>query len=322
MTEKPAVLFLCVHNAGRSQMALGWFQHLAGDRAVGWSGGSEPGDEVNPSAVEAMREVGIDISREFPKPWTEQAVRSADVVVTMGCGDACPVFPGKRYEDWTLDDPAGLGVDAVRPIRDAIERRVRTLLAELGVRPAVGPAVGPADRLDARLGVSDAAPSPVGVRPMRVEDWPAVAEVYAEGIAGGDATFETEVPSWAGWDAAHLPDHRLVAEVDGTVVGWTAVSPVSGRCVYAGVVEDSVYVAESARGRGVGRRLLAALVESTENAGIWTIQTGIFPENESSLALHRAAGFRVLGVRQRPGQLRGRWRDVVLLERRSTVAGR
>jgi len=239
-------------------------------------------------------------------------------VVTMGCGDACPVFPGKRYEDWTLDDPAGLGVDAVRPIRDAIERRVRTLLAELGVRPAVGPA----DRLDARLGVSDAAPSPVGVRPMRVEDWPAVAEVYAEGIAGGDATFETEVPSWAGWDAAHLPDHRLVAEVDGTVVGWTAVSPVSGRCVYAGVVEDSVYVAESARGRGVGRRLLAALVESTENAGIWTIQTGIFPENESSLALHRAAGFRVLGVRQRPGQLRGRWRDVVLLERRSTVAGR
>jgi L-amino acid N-acyltransferase YncA/protein-tyrosine-phosphatase len=279
MTERPAVLFLCVHNAGRSQMALGWFQHLAGDRAVGWSGGSEPGDEVNPSAVEAMREVGIDISREFPKPWTEQAVRSADVVVTMGCGDTCPVFPGKRYEDWTLDDPAGLGV-------------------------------------------SDAAPSPVGVRPMRVEDWPAVAEVYAEGIAGGDATFETEVPSWAGWDAAHLPDHRLVAEVDGTVVGWTAVSPVSGRCVYAGVVEDSVYVAESARGRGVGRRLLAALVESTENAGIWTIQTGIFPENEPSLALHRAAGFRVLGVRQRPGQLRGRWRDVVLLERRSTVAGR
>ena len=324
MTEKPAVLFLCVHNAGRSQMALGWFQHLAGDRAVGWSGGSEPGDQVNPSAVEAMREVGIDISREFPKPWTEQAVRAADVVVTMGCGDACPVFPGKRYEDWTLDDPAGLDVEAVRPIRDAIERRVRILLAELGVR-----VVRPDARADARpdawpgarLGVSDAARSAVGVRGMRVEDWPAVAEIYAQGIAAGDATFETQVPTWAAWDAAHLPDHRLVAEVDGTVVGWTAVSPVSGRCVYAGVVEDSVYVAESARGRGVGRRLLAALVESTENAGIWTIQTGIFPENEPSLALHRAAGFRVLGVRERPGQLRGRWRDVVLLERRSAVAG-
>jgi arsenate reductase len=136
MTGKPAVLFLCVHNAGRSQMALGWFQQLAGDRAVAWSGGSEPGDQVNPSAVEAMREVGIDISREFPKPWTDEVVRAADVVVTMGCGDACPVFPGTRYEDWTLDDPAGLDVEAVRPIRDAIERRVRTLLAQLGVPAA------------------------------------------------------------------------------------------------------------------------------------------------------------------------------------------
>jgi protein-tyrosine-phosphatase len=129
----PAVLFLCVHNAGRSQMALGFFRELAGDRAVAWSGGSEPGDEVNPSAVAAMREVGIDISREFPKPWTDEVARAADVVVTMGCGDACPVSPGKRYEDWTLDDPAGKDVDAVRPVRDEIERRVRRLLAELGV---------------------------------------------------------------------------------------------------------------------------------------------------------------------------------------------
>jgi arsenate reductase (thioredoxin) len=133
----PAVLFLCVHNAGRSQMALGWFQHLAGDRAIAWSGGSEPGREVNPSAVAAMREVGIDISGEFPKPWTDEVVRAADVVVTMGCGDACPVFPGKRYEDWPLDDPAGQGVEAVRPIRDEIERRVRTLLTELQVPAGV-----------------------------------------------------------------------------------------------------------------------------------------------------------------------------------------
>jgi L-amino acid N-acyltransferase YncA len=160
------------------------------------------------------------------------------------------------------------------------------------------------------------------IRAMRPGDWTAVAAIYAEGIATGDATFETEVPSWERWDAAHLPAHRFVAELDGRVVGWTAVSPVSGRPVYAGVVEDSIYVAGSARGRGVGRALLAALVESTERAGIWTIQTGIFPENESSLALHEAAGFRVLGVRERPGQLRGRWRDVVLLERRSAVAGR
>jgi protein-tyrosine-phosphatase len=129
----PVVLFLCVHNAGRSQMALGWFRHLAGDRAVAWSGGSEPGKEVNPAAVLAMAEVGIDIRAEFPKPWTEEIVKAADVVVTMGCGDACPLFPGKRYEDWVLDDPAGQDLEAVRPIRDEIERRVRALLAELGV---------------------------------------------------------------------------------------------------------------------------------------------------------------------------------------------
>ena len=129
----PVVLFLCVHNAGRSQMALGWFNHLAGDRAVGWSGGSEPGKEVNPSAILAMAEVGIDITGEFPKPWTDEIVRAADVVVTMGCGDACPLFPGKRYEDWELADPAGQDVDAVRPIRDEIEQRVRGLLGDLGV---------------------------------------------------------------------------------------------------------------------------------------------------------------------------------------------
>ena len=130
---KPTVLFLCVHNAGRSQMALGFFQHLAGEAAVAWSGGSEPGIEVNPAAVSAMAERGIDISAEFPKPWTDETVRAADVVVTMGCGDACPIFPGKRYEEWILDDPAGKSIDDVRPVRDEIERRVRRLLAELRV---------------------------------------------------------------------------------------------------------------------------------------------------------------------------------------------
>ncbi|WP_260463596.1 arsenate reductase ArsC [Streptomyces sp. TRM72054] len=130
---KPVVLFLCVHNAGRSQMAMGFFQHLAGEGAVAWSGGSEPGHEINPAAIAAMSERGIDISREFAKPWTDEIVRAADVVVTMGCGDACPVFPGKRYLDWTLDDPAGKTVDDVRPIRDEIERRVRQLLDDLGV---------------------------------------------------------------------------------------------------------------------------------------------------------------------------------------------
>jgi arsenate reductase (thioredoxin) len=134
---RPAVLFVCVHNAGRSQMALGWFNHLARGRAIAWSGGSEPVAEVNPAAVQAMAEVGIDITHEFPKRVTDEIVRAADVVITMGCGDACPVFPGKRYEDWELDDPAGQGIEAVRRIRDQIAHRVRVLLASLNI-PATG----------------------------------------------------------------------------------------------------------------------------------------------------------------------------------------
>jgi protein-tyrosine-phosphatase len=132
---KPTVLFLCVHNAGRSQMALGFFEHYAGDNAVAWSGGSEPGDRVNREAIAAMRERGIDISNEYPKPWTDEVVRAADVVITMGCGDACPLFPGKRYEEWVLDDPDGLSATDIRPIRDEVERRVLALLDELSVAP-------------------------------------------------------------------------------------------------------------------------------------------------------------------------------------------
>ena len=128
----PAVLFLCIHNAGRSQMALGWFNNLAQGRAIAWSGGSEPADHLNAVAVAAMAEVGIDITSEQPTPWTNDQLRAADVVVTMGCGDSCPYYPGRRYEDWELVDPSGLGIDAVRPIRDDIEARVRTLLAQLG----------------------------------------------------------------------------------------------------------------------------------------------------------------------------------------------
>ncbi len=136
---RPAVLFLCTHNAGRSQMALGFFRHFAGDNAAACSGGSEPANEVNPAAIAAMHEVGIDISGVQPKRWTDDIVRQADVVVTMGCGDACPVFPGKRYQDWELPDPAGLDVTSVRPIRDDIEQRVRSLLRELNVTVTPGP---------------------------------------------------------------------------------------------------------------------------------------------------------------------------------------
>jgi arsenate reductase (thioredoxin) len=126
--HKPAVLFLCVHNAGRSQMGLGWLKHLAG-----YSGGSAPAESINPVAVEAMREVGVDISMEFPKPWTDEVVRAVDVVVSMGCGDTCPYYPGKRYLDWTLTDPAGAGIETVRLVRDEIRGHVETLLNELGV---------------------------------------------------------------------------------------------------------------------------------------------------------------------------------------------
>ncbi len=130
---RPAVLFLCVHNAGRSQMALGWLNYLAGDWVIGYSGGSEPAKAVNPAAIEAMAEVGIDISMEYPKPWTDEIVRAAAVVVSMGCGDACPYYPGKKYEDWPLADPAGAGIEFVREVRDQIRTRVEKLLQDLGV---------------------------------------------------------------------------------------------------------------------------------------------------------------------------------------------
>jgi arsenate reductase (thioredoxin) len=130
---KPAVLFLCTHNAGRSQMAMGFFKHLAGDRAAVYSGGSEPANEVNPAAVAAMAEKGIDIANEQPKRWTTDMLEAVAVVITMGCGDSCPILPGRRYEEWVLTDPAGQPLDELRPIRDEIERRVQTLLEQLGV---------------------------------------------------------------------------------------------------------------------------------------------------------------------------------------------
>jgi phosphinothricin acetyltransferase len=167
----------------------------------------------------------------------------------------------------------------------------------------------------------DRATGGVTVEAMTAADWPAVEAIYAQGIATGNATFDTTSPTWEAWDAAHLPEHRLVARsrpLDGKVLGWGALAPVSGRCVYAGVAENSIYIDEAARGRGVGRRLLQALLASSERAGIWTVQSGIFPENEASLALHRSCGFRIVGTHERLGRdAAGRWRDVVLLERRS-----
>jgi L-amino acid N-acyltransferase YncA len=157
----------------------------------------------------------------------------------------------------------------------------------------------------------------VEIRPMIADDWPVVEAIYAEGIATGQATFETEPPNWEQFDAGRLREHRLVAIADVEIVGWAAISPTSARACYAGVVEHSVYVAEQARGRGVGRALMETLVESADAADIWTIQTSIFPENAASVALHERVGFRVVGRRERIAQLAGVWRDTLLLERRS-----
>jgi phosphinothricin acetyltransferase len=152
---------------------------------------------------------------------------------------------------------------------------------------------------------------------MRASDWPAVERIYADGIATSDATFETEPPSWEAFDATRLHGHRLVAVEGEAIVGWAALAPTSPRACYAGVVEHSVYVAEEARGRGIGRLLLEALAAGADEAGLWTIQTSIFPENAASLALHERVGFRVVGRRERIAQLNGVWRDTLLLERRS-----
>lgn len=156
---------------------------------------------------------------------------------------------------------------------------------------------------------------------MKSADWNAVRAIYAEGIATGHATFETEIPEWRAWDRSHLRDCRLVAKAKGQVVGWAALSPVSERCVYAGVAEVSIYITSSARGQGIGKTLLKALIDKSEKVGIWTLQAGVFPENTASIALHKACGFREIGYRSRIGQTGDVWRDVVLLERRSEICG-
>ncbi len=163
----------------------------------------------------------------------------------------------------------------------------------------------------------------LSIERMRPGDWPAVRAIYLEGIATGNATFAQTAPEWEVWDAGHLPVPRMVARSDaGAVLGWAALSAVSSRCVYAGVAEISIYVGERARGRGVGHQLMARLIADSEAAGIWTLQAGIFPENAASIALHQRAGFRIVGNRERLGQMNGRWRDVMLLERRSPVTGK
>ena len=159
------------------------------------------------------------------------------------------------------------------------------------------------------------------IRAMRSDDWPLVRDIYSEGIATGNATFETETPEWAKWDHGHLQDCRLAAENSEQIIGWAALTPVSSRRVYSGVAEVSLYVASAEQGRGVGKVLLQSLIKQSESCVIWTLQAGIFPENVSSIALHKSCGFREVGRRQKLGQRSGIWRDVLLLERRSLTVG-
>ena len=159
------------------------------------------------------------------------------------------------------------------------------------------------------------------IEAMAPQDWDAVRAIYLEGISTGNATFEKSAPDWQAWDAGHLKSCRFVARLNSEILGWAALSPVSGRCVYSGVAEVSVYVAERARGRKIGSRLLDALVTASEREGIWTLQAGIFPENLPSIELHKRNGFRIVGTREKLGSMDGRWRDVILMERRSAVVG-
>lgn len=161
----------------------------------------------------------------------------------------------------------------------------------------------------------------IRLRTMTKNDWPSVAEIYRQGIETGNATFETEIPAWEKWNAGHLPGCRIVATIDDSVIAWAALSPVSGRCVYAGVAEVSVYVADKFQGLKIGTKLLERIISESERGGIWTLQAGIFPENKASIKMHENLGFRTVGFRELIGKMEGIWRDTLLLERRSKVVG-
>jgi len=161
----------------------------------------------------------------------------------------------------------------------------------------------------------------IRLRTMTKNDWPSVAEIYRQGIETGNATFETEIPAWEKWNAGHLPGCRIVATIDDSVIAWAALSPVSGRCVYAGVAEVSVYVADKFQGLKIGTKLLERIISESERGGIWTLQAGIFPENKASIKMHENLGFRIVGFRELIGKMEGIWRDTLLLERRSKVVG-
>jgi L-amino acid N-acyltransferase YncA/protein-tyrosine-phosphatase len=287
------VVFACVHNAGRSQMSAAFFNALADpSRARAVSAGTEPGDRVHPEVVAAMREAGIDLSAAKPARLTDQLAGASQLLVTMGCGEACPLVPGLKRDDWPIEDPKGKPLERVRQIRDEIRQRVERLIKTEGWAMAIT------------------------TRRATKTDAEAIARIYNQGIEDRIATFETRprtAEDVAGWfDGVHP---AVVAEDGGRIVGFASTSSYRPRECYAKIAEFSVYVARDQRGRGVGRRALEALIEESRKAGLHKLVSRIFPENVASRAACRAAGFREVGVYTAHGQLEGAWKDCVIVER-------
>jgi L-amino acid N-acyltransferase YncA/protein-tyrosine-phosphatase len=287
------VVFACVHNAGRSQMAAAFFRALADpSRVRAVSAGTEPADRVHPEVVAVMGEVGIDVSAAKPARLTDQVAAASQLLITMGCGEACPFVPELKRDDWPIEDPKGKPIERVRQIRDEIRQRVERLIKTEGWA------------------------LPITTRRATQADAAAIARIYNQGIEDRIATFETRprtAEDVAGWfDGVHP---AVVAMEGGRIVGFASTSSYRPRECYAKIAEFSVYVARDYRGRGVGRRALEALIEESRKAGLHKLVSRIFPENVASRAACRAAGFREVGTYKAHGQLEGVWKDCVVVER-------
>lgn len=296
------ILVLCTGNSARSQLAQGYLQYFAGDRAVVYSAGVDP-KGVNPAAVQVMAEDGIDISHHTSNHADEYIGISFDYVITV-CDNAreqCPLFPDAvELIHHSFSDPGQPGENLIasfRRVRDEIKVYSREFA-------------------DQKI-----SPMALTIRPLDPSDWPVVQEIYQQGIDTGDATYETRAPDADALRVKFLAEPQLVAEINGRVVGWAMLTAVSSRCVYEGVAETSIYIHSAYRKMGVGRGLLAALVPLSEQHGFWALQAQVFPENKASLVIHEQVGFRQVGYRERLGKRGGIWRDVLLLERRSSLIG-
>lgn len=296
------ILVLCTGNSARSQIAQGYLQYFAGDRAAVYSAGVDP-KGVNPAAIQVMAEDGIDISHHTSNHADEYTGISFDYVITV-CDNAreqCPHFPSAaELIHRSFPDPGQPGEDLVasfRRVRDEIKVYSREFT-------------------DQKI-----SPMAFTIRLVEPSDWPIIREIYQQGIDTGEATYETRAPETDALSTRFLTEPRLVAESNGRVAGWAMLTAVSSRCVYGGVAETSIYIHSAYRQMGAGHQLLATLVPLSEQHGFWTLQAHVFPENNASIAVHEQAGFRQVGYRERLGKRDGIWRDVLLLERRSSIIG-